>query len=79
MALPAYSSSLPQEGDDLPVTFLCSLPLIQSAIRIAGDGGARVLIDIPETEMAAIVRLVLLRGQLLRVTIEPAREGEYAT
>ncbi len=79
MSLPSLTPAEPLDGDDPPVAFLCSLPLIQSAIRIAGDGGARVLIDIPESELPAIVRLVLLRGQLLRVTIEPAREGEYAT
>ena len=57
-------------GEDAPVSFLASFPNIQAAIRVAGDGGARILLDIPETELPAIVRLLLLRGQLIRVTVE---------
>jgi hypothetical protein len=53
-----------------PVSFLASFPNIQTAIRVAGDGGARILLDIPETELPAIVRLLLLRGQVIRVTVQ---------
>lgn len=53
-----------------PITFLASFPNIQTAIRVAGDGGARILLDIPEDEMPAIVRLMLMRGKVIRVTIE---------
>lgn len=56
---------------DEPLTFLASFPNVQSAIRVAGDGGARITLDIPESEMPAIVRLVLLRGIVLRVSVEP--------
>lgn len=52
-----------------PVTFLASFPPIQSAIKV-GQDGARVQFDIPETEMPAIVRLMLMRGIVLRVTVE---------
>ncbi len=45
-----------------PLTFLASIAPLQSAITIASDGGARVKIDIPESEMPAIVRLMLMRG-----------------
>jgi hypothetical protein len=55
---------------DKPVTFLASFPNIQTAIRVAGDGGARILLDIPEDELPAIARLLLMRGQVLRVTVE---------
>lgn len=54
-----------------PLTFLASIAPLQSAITIASDGGARVKIDVPDSEMAAIVRLVLYRGMTLKVTIEP--------
>jgi hypothetical protein len=57
-----------------PVTFLASFPNIQTAIRVAGDGGARILLDIPEDEMPAIVRLMLMRGQVIRVTVEPEKQ-----
>ena len=52
------------------MTFLASIAPLQSAITIASDGGARVKIDIPESEMPAIVRLMLYRGQRLRITLE---------
>jgi hypothetical protein len=52
-----------------PVTFLASFPPIQSAIKV-GQDGARVQLDIPESEMAAIVRLMLMRGEVLKVTVE---------
>lgn len=56
---------------DDALTFLASIAPLQSAITIASDGGARVKIDIPEEEMPAIVRLMLMRGRVLRVTITP--------
>ena len=52
------------------LTFLASIAPLQSAITIASDGGARIKIDIPESEMPAIVRLMLYRGQRLRITLE---------
>lgn len=53
-----------------PLTFTASIAPLQSAITIASDGGARVKIDIPEDEMSAIVRLMLMRGKVLRITVE---------
>jgi hypothetical protein len=58
-----------------PLTFTASIAPLQSAIRIASDGGARVSLDIPESEMPAIVRLVLYRNVVLRVTIEEVQQG----
>lgn len=52
------------------LTFTASIAPLQSAITIASDGGARVKIDIPEDEMPAIVRLMLMRGKVLRITVE---------
>ena len=52
------------------LTFLASIAPLQSAIQISSDGGARVKIDIPEDEMPAIVRLMLMRGKVLRITVE---------
>lgn len=54
-----------------PLTFTASIAPLQSAITIASDGGARVKIDIPESEMPAIVRLMLYRGMALKITLEP--------
>lgn len=55
---------------DEPLTFLASIAPLQSAITVASDGGARVKLDIPEDEMPAIVRLLLMRGKVLRITVE---------
>jgi len=54
---------------EAPVSFLASIAPLQSAIKV-GQDGARVQFDIPETEMPSIVRLMLMRGVVLRVTVE---------
>lgn len=55
---------------DEPVTFLATIRPIQSALSISGNNeGARLTLDIPETELPAIARLLLLRGVVLRVTV----------
>lgn len=53
-----------------PLIFLASIAPLQSAITIASDGGARVKLDLPETELSNIKRLLDLRGKVLRVTIQ---------
>lgn len=58
-------------ASDDAITFLASFPNIQTAIRVAGDGGARILLDIAEDELPSIARLLLMRGIVLRVTVEP--------
>lgn len=59
------------------ITFLATIPDLQSAITISGaEGeGARVKIDIPDHEMPSVLRLMLLRGQVLKVTIEAEENG----
>lgn len=59
-----------------PLTFLASIAPLQSAITIASDGGARFKIDVPEDEMPAIMRLTMLRGRVLRITVEPEDDDE---
>ena len=59
------------ESAQVEVCFEASLPPIQSAISVAGDGGARIKLDVPETDMDAVMRLAALRGQVLRVSIRP--------
>ncbi len=58
-------------------SFVASLPPIQSAINVSGHGdGARVKMDIPQSEMAAVLNLQLLCGQVFKVTIEPVGDAE---
>ena len=40
-----------------------------------GDG-ALIKLEVPETEMAAILRLQPLSGQVFKVTIEPGENSE---
>ena len=54
-----------------PIVFLATIRPIQSALSVHGGGdGARLTLDIPETELPAIARLLLVRGVVLRVTVE---------
>jgi len=60
------------------IEFIASLPDIQSAISIGGDGATRVKLDIPESELAQAVKLVLLKGKAFNVKIEVI-EGDWPT
>jgi len=42
---------------------------------MAGDGGMRLMIDIPESEMAEAVKLLAWRQQVLRVEVTPECDG----
>lgn len=57
------------------LTFAAYLPEKQSAIAIHGRDGARVTLDIPESDIAAAARLLLLRDKPLKVTIEELGGG----
>jgi hypothetical protein len=43
---------------------------VLSQLRIGKDG-MRLQLEIPESEMAAALKLVLYRDRVLRVTVEP--------
>lgn len=56
-------------------SFIASLPPIQSAISVSGQGdGARIKLDIPQSELPAIINLQLLAGQTFTVTIETSEQ-----
>lgn len=60
----------------LKLEFIASLPDIQSAITIGGDGATRVKFDIPESEIANAVKLVMLKGQAFKVKIETVEDWQ---
>lgn len=62
----------------MEIEFIASLPDIQSAISIGGDGATRVKLDIPESELAEAVKLVMLKGQAFRVKIETIEQEHWA-
>lgn len=58
------------------ITFIASLPPIQSAILLDGQGdGARIKLDIPRSDIEAILKLQELAGTSFRVTIESDDNG----
>ncbi len=61
-----------------PLTFIASIAPLQSAITIASDGGARVKLDIPESEMGKIARVMGLRGKVLRVSVQVVKQKQVA-
>ena len=52
------------------ISFTASVPDIMSAINISGQGAIRLKLDIPESEIAEAVKLVLLKNTAFRVTID---------
>ncbi|MDD5006571.1 MAG: hypothetical protein PHS33_08760 [Candidatus Omnitrophica bacterium] len=53
------------------IEFIASLPPIQSAINIDGQGnGARIKLDIPASELARVIELQSYIGESFKVTIE---------
>ena len=58
----------------MELSFIASLADIASAITISGEGATRVKFDIPESELSNAVKLVLLKGQAFKVSIEPVSE-----
>ena len=57
------------------VSFLATIPLVQAAITVAGDGGMRVRLEIADDQMDKAVGLLSMRGEVLRVTIRVVTEG----
>jgi len=63
---------------DNKAVFLAAFPSIQSAIKVTGDKcGMRVQLDIPETELAEGIKLLMWRQQVLQVTIEPKPRQDF--
>lgn len=51
--------------------FEAVIPSNMSAIRIHGESGMRIQLDVDETNLPEALKLVLWRERVLRVTIEP--------
>jgi hypothetical protein len=54
------------------VTFPATIPPTETAIKIAGDGGARMILDIAESDLAAFLPALVFRGRQIHVTLEDA-------
>jgi hypothetical protein len=56
-----------------PVRFVASFPDVLAQLKIGRDG-LRLVLDVPESDIAQALKLVLYRDCVLRVTIEPTKE-----
>lgn len=55
------------------IVFLASLPPIQSAISLDGQGdGARVKLDVSRQYVEQVIELQRLAGKVLRIEVESA-------
>ena len=63
---------MPKAKDTTPdtVTFLATFPPTATAIQMHGDGGMRITMDIPETEVGKALPVMKWRGAQMEVTIE---------
>lgn len=52
------------------VTFAATIPGIETAIKVHGDGGARMILDIAEDDLAGFLPALVMRGKRLSVTLE---------
>ena len=60
----------------MKVTFEASIPMIQSAFNVGGDGSARLKLDIPASELAAVVNMIgFAREKLITVTMDVEDNG----
>jgi len=61
------------------IMFLASIPTSKTAIIISGENQTTLKLDIPETEIAEAVKLVLMTGKVLKVTIEEYEDDYYSS
>lgn len=58
----------------MKIEFTASLPPIQSAINLDGNGdGARIKLDVPRSDIAAVLKLQELSGASFKVVISDGR------
>jgi hypothetical protein len=60
------------------VAFCASFPNIQ-CIKYLGDGGARIVLDIPQSDEGAIETLRQWRGMVLMVVVTPVKDARTET
>lgn len=60
------------------IEFTATLPDILSAINIAGvDGNSRIKLDIPASDVEEVMKLIYLKGQVFKVSIEQNKDGDW--
>ena len=54
----------------MDIEFIASLPSNRTAIAVDGEGATKLSLDIPETEIANALKLVMLKGKAFKVKVE---------
>lgn len=54
----------------MKIVYHASLPPNAGAIKIHGEGGLRITLDVPESDVSEALKIALMRGELIRVTNE---------
>ncbi len=62
----------------MTVSFKATFAPLESAIKISSDGGMRITLDIPESELAKALYLLELRNQVFTVNIDSKTENNNA-
>ena len=57
--------------------FTATFPGTQSAISMHGNGGMRIQLEIPDSELGQAALLLMWRNKNLKVTVEPVEEKVY--
>jgi hypothetical protein len=55
------------------VSFRASIPPMETAIKIHGEGGARIQLDVAESDLAGFLPALVMRGKALMVTFEESK------
>ncbi len=58
-----------QTDDNTGVTFRASIPPMETAIKIHGEGGARLQLDIAESDLGGFLMALPMRNKVLLVTL----------
>lgn len=56
--------------------FKASLPPVLAAIKVSGDGGTRIQLDVPENCDHEVLKLLLWRGMALDVIVRPSKDQD---
>lgn len=59
------------------IKFIAIIPDIQSAVKIGGDGSARIQLDVPTTEMPELMKLIAYgRDKPLKISVGVSNDAK---
>ncbi len=64
---------------DDKIEFEATIPGTQTAIQVHGNGGMRIVLDIPENQVPEAIPIMTMTKHNLRVTIEKLPHETYGT